>query len=51
MKLWGMMNFEGKKAFCFPALKHHSRFYYPLPTLEERGMTIKHSHRAGGNAI
>ena len=37
------MNFEGKKAFCFLALKHHSRFLLPITrTLEELGMTIKY---------
>ena len=37
------MNFEGKKAFCFLALKHHSRFLLPITrTLEGLGMTIKY---------
>lgn len=37
------MNFDGKKAFCFLALKHHSRFLLPITrALEERGMTIKY---------
>jgi len=37
------MNFKGEKAFCFLALKHHSRFLLPITrVLEQRGMEIKY---------
>src|ERR1700752_617461 len=35
------MELKGKKAFCFLALKHHSRFLLPITrALETRGMEI-----------
>ncbi len=35
------MNFKGKKAFCFLALKHHSRFLLPITRhLEKLGMRV-----------
>jgi hypothetical protein len=37
------MDFRGKKAFCFLALKHHSRFLLPITrVLERRGMEIQY---------
>jgi hypothetical protein len=37
------MNFKGKKAFCFLALKHHSRFLLPITrVLERQGMDIQY---------
>jgi hypothetical protein len=37
------MNFKGKKAFCFLALKHHSRFLLPITrVLEQRGMEVQY---------
>lgn len=37
------MNFKGKKAFCFLALKHHSRFLLPITrVLERQGMEIQY---------
>ncbi|MDH3445845.1 MAG: hypothetical protein OEN50_18115, partial [Deltaproteobacteria bacterium] len=35
------MKFKGKKAFCFLALKHHSRFLLPITRhLENEGMQV-----------
>lgn len=37
------MKFKGKKAFCFLALKHHSRFLLPITrALEEKGMEVQY---------
>ncbi|HXF75705.1 MAG TPA: hypothetical protein VNN13_06400, partial [Methylomirabilota bacterium] len=37
------MDFRGKKAFCFLALKHHSRFLLPITrVLERRGMEVQY---------